>query len=353
MNRRQALSRLSGVAAAMFVGRSGRTAEPGAPSKLGLVIHSQSIRQRWLKSQTPPRNLADPFQFLERCLELGAGGMQVGLGVLPADRAAELRNRATEQGLFLEADIALPKSNADVDRFEAQMETAVAVGARAARCVMFPGRRYEQFDTLAAYRAAEVAGRAMVERAAPVAERLRLPLAIENHKDQRIDERVALLRSISSEYVGACVDTGNSVALLDDALETVRALAPWARAVHLKDQALRQYEEGFLLGDIPLGQGCLPLREMIAELRRQQPGIPMALELITRDPLQVPCLTDRYWATFPELPARDLARTLRLAGQQPVDPLPAVSTLPIEQQVALEEQNVRVSVDWAAAHLPG
>ena len=353
MNRRQALCTLSGVAAATFAGRYGWSANALPRTKLGLVIHSQSIRLRWLKSQTPPQNLTDPFLFLERCVELGAGGMQVGLGVLPPDRAAELRHLAAGRGLFLEADIALPKSADDVDRFRAQMETAVAVGARAARCVMFPGRRYEQFESLAAYRTAEVAGRAMVERAAPVAEQLRLPLAIENHKDQRVEERVALLQSISSEYVGACVDTGNSVALLEDPLETVRALAPWAHAVHLKDQALRAYEEGFLLGDIPLGQGCLPLAEMIAELRRQKPGIPMALELITRDPLRVPCLTDRYWATFPDLPARDLARTLRLAGQQPVDPLPAVSTLPVERQVALEDKNVRTSLDWAVANLPG
>ena len=45
--------------------------------------------------------------------------------------------------------------------------------------------------------------------------------------------------------------------------------------------------------------------------------------MITRDPLSVPCITDRYWATFADLPARELARTLALVrAHPPREPLP-------------------------------
>ena len=44
--------------------------------------------------------------------------------------------------------------------------------------------------------------------------------------------------------------------------------------------------------------------------------------MITRDPLKVPCLTDRYWATFADLPGRHLARTLSLVRSHLRDPLP-------------------------------
>jgi sugar phosphate isomerase/epimerase len=184
-----------------------------------------------------------------------------------------------------------------------------------------------------------------------VVERRRVRLAVENHKDQRIDERIALYRRLDCEFIGACVDTGNSFALLDDPYGAIEALAPYAFTVHLKDQAVREYDEGFLLGDIPLGQGCFDLRRMVAALRRAQPEIRFALELITRDPLKVPCLTERYWATMPDVPAADLARSLRLVREKPAKELQQVGTLALEQQVALEDTNITASLAYAREQL--
>jgi len=134
-------------------------------------------------------------------------------------------------------------------------------------------------------------------------------------------------RQMLRATAGACVDTGNSLALLEDPLEMVRGLAPRAFAVHLKDQAVAEYEEGFLLGDIPLGEGILPLKTMVEVLRRARPGICFCLELITRDALKVPCLTEGYWATLGHVPARDLARALRLVRSRGRAELPRVSSL--------------------------
>ena len=41
-------------------------------------------------------------------------------------------------------------------------------------------------------------------------------------------------------------------------------------------------------------------------------AVEVQLEMITRNPLEVPCLTDKYWATFPDRNGRYLADTLRL-----------------------------------------
>ncbi len=111
-----------------------------------------------------------------------------------------------------------------------------------------------------------------LELAAPIAEKYRVAFAPENHKDHRISERVAALEKIDSEFVGACVDTGNNFALLEDPVDTARALAPWAHAVHLKDQAVQLTEQGFLFGDIPLGQGFVDLKQIVAILQSRGPG---------------------------------------------------------------------------------
>ena len=70
--------------------------------------------------------------------------------------------------------------------------------------------------------------------------------------------------------------------------------------------------------------------------------IRLNLEMITRDPLKVPCLTEGYWATFADLPGRYLAHTLSLVRSRPAsEHLPRISTLPSNEQLRAEGDNVR------------
>ena len=321
-------------------------------TRLGIVSYCLGIRQRLGPSGSGQRGLADPLGLLEYCHRLGAGGIQVALGTRDEAYASQLRRQAEQYEMFVEAVMGLPRNPADVERFEAGVQTAKQSGALAIRVVMMPGRRYERFASADEYRRFSEEGLKSLELAEPVAARHRVRLAVENHKDHRIPERLAVLKHLSSEYVGACVDTGNSFALLEDPIEVVEAYAPWAFAVHLKDQGVREYEEGFLLGDVPLGEGFLDLPKMVGILRGANPQLAFSLELITRDPLQVPCLTDKYWATFEGVSGRDLARTLRTvrAGAS-AEPLPRVSQLSAEEQIAREQQNVDKSLSYARDHL--
>lgn len=349
IHRRQALRRLCGAVGAAALARGARgQGETVTPRKrLGLVTYCCRFRREWQRRVDATRDLFEPFAFLEHCRSLGGGGMQIGLGELADGAAEQLRRRAEEAGMFVEAIVSLPRDGDDVPRFDREMRTAGLAGAGAVRTVMMPGRRYEQFQSLEEFREYEARGGRALELAAPIAERHELPLAVENHKDHRNAERVALFERIGSDWVGACLDTGNSVALLEDAVETAEALAPWAHSVHLKDQAVRMYDAGFLLADIPLGQGTLPLEQIVRIIRAARPDVNFSLELITRDPLEVPCLSERYWPTFPDLPGRDLARTLRMVREQGADNLQTVGGLSEEEQVALEDNNVRASLDYA------
>ncbi len=352
MNRRQVLKTFasSALASCASGATDGGARAPGVVPKrtgLGLVTYCCRFRRDSLRKANPETNLYSPDRFFEHCRSLGAGGMQISLGVLRHDAARALRDRVEQHEMFVEAIVRLPKDKADIARFAREMDTAKGAGAKAARTTIIPGRRYEYFDSLEKFRDFENRGREALQRGAPVAEKLKLPLAVENHKDHRDDERVALFEQISSEFVGACVDTGNSVALLEDAVGTAEALAPWAHSVHLKDQALQEYADGFLLGDIPLGQGGLDLKTIVSVLRKAKPDINFSLELITRDPLKVPCLTEQYWATFPDLPARELAQTMQYVREHSSDKLQYVSKLSLEEQVAVEDANVRASLDYA------
>ena len=340
---------LGAVAAAM--GTVAFATETPKRSRLGLVAYNCAFRRKWMQQRDPKFDLFEPLNFLKHCREVGAGGMQVSLGVLDAALVKALRDFEDEHRLFIDGIVNPPKDEADLVRFEAEIRTASEVGVQAVRTVVMPGRRYEQFKSLAEVREAEAKALRMLELTVPIVTRHRVRLAVENHKDQRIDERLALYKHLSCEFIGATIDTGNSFALLDDPYGAIEALTPYAFTVHFKDQALREYEQGFLLADIPLGQGSFDMKRIAAILKRAKPDIRMMLELITRDPLKVPCLTDKFWATMPQVSGNDLARTLRFVREHPAKSLQEVGSLSLDKQVELEDANIATSVKYAREEL--
>jgi sugar phosphate isomerase/epimerase len=346
-NRRTAIKTSIAVAAVGLsddlLGQSSASTKTG----LGLCQYCGNFARKQARMRDPQFDLYQAENFFRFARELGAGGYQVDLGIVDERRAAALREQAAEAGLYIEGMVKAPKTRGDLDRFDAEMRSAAAVGAKAVRSTIFTGRRYEFFDSIQQYREHDKQAMRTLELVAPIAERHRVAFAPENHKDHRIAERVAALQKIDSEFVGACVDTGNNFALLEDPLETAKALAPWAHAVHLKDQAVQSTSSGFLFGDIPLGQGFIDLKKIVAVLQAARPQIHFTLELLTRDPLNVPCLQPKYWTTFPDLPAYELARTLRTVRDHESKQLQYPSSLTLAQQVALEEANVRQSIAYA------
>jgi len=154
------------------------------------------------------------------------------------------------------------------------------------------------------------------------------------------------------------LDTDESVEKLADKLTMIglevesledkaKALAPFTIATHLKDMSVEWYEDGFLLSEVVLGQGFLDLQRMISLIRRARPATRFSLEMITRDPLQVPCLTEKFWITFPERNGVFLARTMQLVERyKSAKPLPRISLLSPEAQLRTEQENVRASMQY-------
>lgn len=323
-----------------------RAEEAPKKTNLGMLLYSYGIRSRASKG------FADPLAFLDFCHERGAAGVQLPLGRLEAEGAAKLRKRCEKLEAYVEGIVRAPADGKDAERFSEEVRTARACGADVLRTVMLGGRRYEQFDRAEDYAKFAKQSKASLELAEPIVRREKMTLAVENHKDYRVDEMLDLLRAIGSEWVGVCVDTGNNVALLEEPAGVVQALAKLAKSVHLKDVCVEEYADGFLLAEVPLGQGVLDLKGVIATLRKANPKVRLNLEMITRDPLKIPCLTDKYWATLGKVPGKELARMLALVRKhQKKERLPHVASLSAEKQQQAEESNVRQSFAFAREKL--
>jgi sugar phosphate isomerase/epimerase len=288
----------------------------------------------------------DALEFLEYSHSLGAGGIQASLRTAESEYARRLRGRAGELGMYVEVMAGLPKG--DTVEFERVVVAAKEAGALCIRTACLGGRRYETFSSLDEWKRFVADSHARIRAALSIAEKHRIAVALENHKDWTAEELVGLVRQYQSEYLGVCLDTGNNIALLDAPLETVDRLAPYAISTHLKDAALEEDDDGFLLADVPLGEGILDLEAMVARIRAARPATRFSLEMITRNPLHVPCLTETYWATFPERNGSYLARTLALVrARKPATPLPRVDQLDAAALRALEEENVKKCIAYA------
>lgn len=328
MNRRAFLA--AAVVAARAVGDQSR-------SKMGIAVTSYMSFGR-------PK---DTLEFLEHANALGAGGIQMQLTSREPDYVGKLRARAEQLGMYYEVIAPLPKSS-DTSAFDSTAAAAKQAGALAIRVNCLPGRRYENFTNLQDWQNAVAQSHQNIDAALRIVEKHQVPLAIENHKDWTADEMAALMKEKSSRWLGVCLDTGNNIALLDDPMATVEILAPYAVSTHIKDMGVAAYPDGFLLSEMPLGDGMLDMRRIVDTVRRARPQTRLTLEMITRDPLKVPCLTDGYWVTFPQRNGLYLARTLRMARERA---LPVVSGLVREAQLQVEEDNVKKSLAYARERL--
>src|SRR5262245_30547625 len=193
-------------------------AAPAAPSRSRLGIATTSYMT--------VRRFKDTIEFLEHCNSLGAAGVQASLTSLDAAYLDKLERRAKELGMWIEVMSGMPR--ADMAQFVATMAAAKKVGALCVRSACLSGRRYEPFNTLEEWKEFVANSKAAIARAVPIADKYKVPFAIENHKDWTVDEMVAILKDYSSPYFGVCLDTGNNISLLDDPMELVERLAPYA-----------------------------------------------------------------------------------------------------------------------------
>ncbi len=318
--------------------------------RLGLVIHSYSNRWQGKHSSIKHPPFHDVLDVMDHGIELGIGSLQIGMQGWSLDLAQKARASSESYNMKLEGSIRLPQAPGDVDRFTHELRLGREAGASIFRTAA-GGRRYEIFTQRADFEHWKAGIKQALELAEPVARRLGAQIAVENHKDFETTELLEIIKAISSPQIGVCLDTGNSLALLESPLTVVQQLAPYTLTVHLKDIAVHLTEDGFEMAEVPLGQGMLELPEMIRVI---QTGAPMAefhLEMITRDPLSIRCLSESYWPSFPNKPGVELARTLALVRQRQIPKLPEVSSLPFEARLALEEKNIIDSIVCAGGKL--
>lgn len=232
-------------------------------------FHLHGMGQNWggFKLQWEP--VWDIYGLMDEAVELGLNGLHLtaaDLGSTEDSHLRDVRNAAEERGLFLEYNFSLDASKYD-DRLTNTMEEGIAIaekiGSDIGKISMDVTRPHpvcgSSFHPEVIPQLEEIARKS--ETAAPIAERAGVRLCLENHTEAFSDEVLWIINRVNHPYVGACVDTNNSLMVGEDPLTAIRKLAPVAFTNHFSDHRIVFDQYGCRITGVATGTGDVPMKE--------------------------------------------------------------------------------------------
>jgi len=139
-------------------------------------------------------------------------------------------------------------------------------------------------------------------------------IAVENHAgDMQSTELVCLIEEAGRDYVGATMDSGNAVWALEDPIETLKNLAPYAVSTGIRDSAVWETPHGAAFEWVAMGEGVVDWKAYFDLYARLCPRTPVQLEIITGEAHTLDVLKPGYFDRWPDAAASGFSRYLAMA----------------------------------------
>jgi sugar phosphate isomerase/epimerase len=139
-------------------------------------------------------------------------------------------------------------------------------------------------------------------------------IAVENHAgDMQAWELITLIEAAGREFVGATMDSGNAMWALEDPLQNLEMLGPYALSTGIRDSAIWETPEGAMLQWTAIGEGTLDWKRYFARFAQLCPNTPVQLETISGRPIPIPYLRDEFWDAYPKARHREFVKFAALA----------------------------------------
>jgi sugar phosphate isomerase/epimerase len=287
----------------------------GATRQWPLGINTYCLRfQRW-----------NDRQLIDYCVKhkLDAIFLQDSLDpqVFDPKHWSDVRSWVKEAGLRLETGGAplLPKRGASMETKMAELRQHIAraagMGSPIVRTLL-ASDRYNMPDDGPVEKHVETAYKIMRELRSQVMD-AGLKFGIENHKELQAWQTRELIQTTGKEFVGSYLDTGNPVFVAEHPLTTVEELGPYAVCFHLRDSVVYQVPGGVAVKWVPLGEGTVDFKALVARAAEILPQVNIYCKPITaRPPVTLPVYSDEFWTKwFPRGRSKDFSRFLALAKE--------------------------------------
>jgi 3-oxoisoapionate decarboxylase len=196
---------------------------------------------------------------------------------------------------------------------EAALEAAGALGAPVMRLGISPVLCGDRNAFGAARWAEQIAVvRARLPRLGELAAERGMRIGIENHQDFTSAELMAFCEE-AGDGVGVTLDTGNAFPVAEAPLDFARTVAPRVVHVHLKDYRVQLTDEGYRLVRCAIGDGAVPVRELLELLLAGGRELTASLEPGALEARHIRLFTPGWWRGYAPKDARDLAAALAAA----------------------------------------
>jgi sugar phosphate isomerase/epimerase len=171
--------------------------------------------------------------------------------------------------------------------------------------------------------------------------------AIENHKDLYCWQTRQVIDGAGKDFVGSYLDTGNPVFVMEDPLSTVETLGPVAVMLHLRDSVVYETPDGVAVQWVPLGEGVVDFKKIIAKAREICPPIAVYNKPITgRPPAHLAIYDPAFMKGWADMRASDLGRFLALAkhgrpyeGHMVIEDVPGKTPEPIAAALQYQQRD--------------
>lgn len=243
------------------------------------TLHISGLGESWgFESTYAFEKTIDIIELMDMSVEWGLDGLHitnVDLDSLDPTRLAEVKAAAKERNLYLEYNVSFdapsdPRVNstvkdallnaslmgADLVKFSLDIERPRPLyGSCMHPDVMRQlAVRYDEF-----------------KKNIPLMEKLGLQISIENHCDAYADEIVWIVKQLNHPDIGACVDTMNSLNLLEGPEECIEKMAPYANCTHFCDIKRVIDPNGIHYIGMPIGQGDMDCVKVLRTLKEKAP----------------------------------------------------------------------------------
>jgi sugar phosphate isomerase/epimerase len=296
-----------------------------------------------------------PFEYLDYCAKWKADVVHFSeirfIGTLQPDHLRKVREHAAKHGIELEIGMRsiCPSSksfDASQGTAEQQIERMVAAASAAGSRIVraFLGTMND--------RPGPVPIEAHIENTIKVLRNVRsrvvdssVKIAIENHAgDMQARELKMLIEGAGKDFVGACLDSGNPLWVVEDPHLTLETLAPYVLTSHIRDTVVWRIPEGAAVQWVRMGEGNIGIDRYLRRYLELCPDKAITLEIIVTGARKFAYLDPRFWDGYRNVPAWEFSRFLALVENgKPREPRPPA---PKEQAAQSERDDLEASVRW-------
>jgi 3-oxoisoapionate decarboxylase len=139
-------------------------------------------------------------------------------------------------------------------------------------------------------------------------------IAIENHAgDMQAWELVTLIEEAGKDYVGATLDSGNATWTLEDPLQNLEILGPYAATTGLRDSMIWETPEGANVAWMAMGEGLTDWNLYMDRFAQLCPNVPVQLEIISGFNRPYNYLKNDFWGPYPKAKAWEFAKFVQMA----------------------------------------